>query len=421
MKREFKPNSNRIESNIEELAKIGKVGESGVRRFVFTPEEMKAREYVIDLMKQAELQVKVDAAGNIIGKRLRCSDTSLPSVMVGSHIDTPILGGKYDGTVGVLGAIESVRLLNQHSVTTRHPIEVVVFAGEELARFGVCFKGSFGMVGLLTEELMREVKDSDGVSYWDAMLKVGLNPEDYESARREPETVKCYLEMHIEQGRVLEEASKQICIVQAIAGASRGLATFHGLADHAGATSMNLRKDALAAAAEVVLCLEKYSQQEAHLGSVGTVGALNVEPGSMNIVPGKVTMSLEIRGVDLASKKRVIANLNRKILEVSTRREMKIETEWSEDSDPTPVPQHMIKLIEGVCLELGIDYLIMPSGAGHDAGFMARITDMGMIFVPSVKGISHAPDEYTRIEDISLGTELLTNVLLRLAEEVTDF
>jgi len=412
---ELKPNDKRIENNIEELGKIGKVG-IGVRRLTFTPEDMKAREYIIDLMRQAELEVKIDAVGNIFGKRNKCLDSSLPSVMTGSHIDTPLLGGKYDGVVGVLGAIEAIRVLNENSVTTKHPIEVVVFAGEELARFGISFKGSFGVVGLLSEELLKKLKDKDGISYWDGMKNVGLNPADYKSAIRDPKTIKCFLEMHIEQGRVLEEAGKRIGIVQAIAGATRGSATFYGQADHAGATPMNLRKDALAAASEVVISLEKYSRQESYLGSVGTIGALDVEPGSMNIIPGKVTTSLEIRGINLESKKRIIANLNRKLSEVAAKRSMKIESEWSEDSDPTPVTQIMFKTIEEACMELGIDYLPMPSGAGHDAGFMARITDMGMIFVPSVKGISHAPEEYTCVEDISLGTKLLTNVLMRLSK-----
>jgi len=415
----MRPDPGRIERNIEELGRIGKVGETGVSRLTFTKDDLAGREYMMEEMRRAGLEVTVDPVGNIFGKRVQLTeDPSLPSVMVGSHIDTPLVGGKYDGVVGVIGGLEVVRMLNDERMKTRHPIEVVIFAGEELTRFGSSFKGSLPVVGSCTEKLLKEVwVDKQGVSYWDTLASVGLKPEDFEKAKRSPESIKCYFEMHIEQGPVLEDIGKSVGLVSAIAGATRGWATIKGLPNHSGAFPMRLRKDALAAASEIVLEMEAAARREAHLGTVGTIGDLVVKPGVMNIIPGEVTMSLEVRGVDIGSKNRVLEDLRRKFSEVAASRNMEIQYHYNNlgDDDPFVLDGELRELLEESAKQEGIDYIVMPSGAGHDAMFMTRITRVGMLFVPSVAGKSHVPEEFTETKDLVLGTSVLAGAVLKMA------
>lgn len=371
----------------------------------------------MDLMEEAGLEVRVDPVGNICAKRTQALDTSLPSVMTGSHICTGIRYGKYDGTIGVLGALEAIRLLNEQDITTVHPIEVVVFTAEEPYRFKAYMPGSRAMAGKLTREELRRYKDEDGITLWEALVSAGYHPEDLAFARRTKETVKAYIEMHIEQGRVLEEAGKRIGIVTAIAAPIRFQVIIRGRSDHSGATPMGLRKDALCAAAELILALEQYGRAEAAHSSVATVGYIRVEPGSMVVIPGKATMLVDIRGIASVSKRRIVNNMRRKIPKISKERNLEIEIEPLYDAEPVPLSKKVIRIIKETCDELSIDALMMPSGAGHDAQQIATFTDVGMIFVPSVEGVSHSPEEYTRMGDIALGTELLTHVLLKLSGE----
>jgi len=309
-------------------------------------------------------------------------------------------------------------MLNDERMKTRHPIEVVIFAGEELTRFGSSFKGSLPVVGSCTEKLLKEVwVDKQGVSYWDTLASVGLKPEDFEKAKRSPESIKCYFEMHIEQGPVLEDIGKSVGLVSAIAGATRGWATIKGLPNHSGAFPMRLRKDALAAASEIVLEMEAAARREAHLGTVGTIGDLVVKPGVMNIIPGEVTMSLEVRGVDIGSKNRVLEDLRRKFSEVAASRNMEIQYHYNNlgDDDPFVLDGELRELLEESAKQEGIDYIVMPSGAGHDAMFMTRITRVGMLFVPSVAGKSHVPEEFTETKDLVLGTSVLAGAVLKMA------
>jgi len=412
----FEANSERLQQTIEELASIGK-GEAGITRLPLSTEDLEARRYVMGLMKEAGLEVRVDPVGNIYGTRMQAMDSSLPSVMSGSHICTGTNYGKYDGTVGVLGALEAIRLFNEQDITTVHPLEVVVFTAEEPQRFKAFMPGSRCVAGKLTSEELRGFEDEDGVSFWDALVSAGYHPESLAFARRTRETVKAYVEMHIEQGRVLEDAGKRIGIVTAIAAPTRFWVTVEGRADHSGATPMRLRKDALCAAAELILALEQCGRAEAEHSSVATVGYIKVEPGSMVVIPGKATISVDIRGIDSASKRRVFNNARRKMAEISQVRDVRIDVEMIHDAEPVPLSEKVIGTIRQACEELGIDALVMHSGAGHDAQQVASFTDAGMIFVPSVGGISHNPEEYTRLEDIALGTELLAHVLLKLSGE----
>lgn len=407
----------RIERNIEDLASIGMHEGGGITRLEWTEENLEARKFIIKEMKEANLRVSLDSIGNIIGKRdILTENPKLPSIMVGSHIDTPKNGGKYDGTVGVLGGLEVIRMFNEHGIETKHPIEVVVFAGEEASRFGASFKGSMGMIGQATPEIMRNKwVDKEGISYWEALKAAGFDPEDYESAVRDPDSIKCYYELHIEQGRVLEQAGVPIGVVTCIAGVARGWATIQGRADHSGATPMNVRKDALAAAAEIIIHLEEAARKEAYCDTVATVGDLIVRPSAMNVIPGEVTMSLEVRGTNVDSISRVFKGLHRKISEVSTAREIDIRYQYHENESPRPMSPESQSIIKQSVEEEEVEYILMPSGAGHDAQILSKITRAGMIFVPSINGISHSPKEVTKIDDIVQGVRILAKVVSKEA------
>jgi len=410
----FRVNRIRLERTIEELASIGKETR-GITRLPLSPKDLEAREYIMALMKEAGLEVKVDPVGNICAKRSQASDASLPSVMTGSHICTGTCYGKYDGTVGVLGALEAVRLLNERDITTVHPIEVVVFTAEEPERFKTTMPGSRSMAGKFQYEDFGRFKDKDGISIWEALMNAGYHPENFAFAQRTKETVKAYVEMHIEQGRVLEDAGKRIGIVTAIAAPTRFKYTISGRADHSGATPMGLRKDALCAAAELILAIERHGTEEAVHSSVATVGDIKVEPGGIVVVPGKAALWVDIRGIDFASRKRIVDSTEQTIARVRKERNVEIDIDPIYSAEPVPLSQKVIDVIKETCDELSIHALMMPSGAGHDAQQIATFTDVGMVFVPSVEGISHSPEEYTHIEDITLGTELLTHVLVKLS------
>ena len=414
--RRFTANSGRLERTLEELASIGK-GETGLTRLPLSLEDLEARRYVMDLMREAGLEIKADPVGNIFAKRTKAVDPSLPSVMTGSHICTGTNYGKYDGTVGVLGALEAIRLLNEQDITTMHPIEVVVFTAEEPQRFKAFMPGSRGVAGRLTLEDLRKAKDPDGITFWDALVSAGYHPENLADARRTKETLKAYVEMHIEQGRVLDDTGKRIGVVTAIAAPNRFFVTITGRTDHSGATPMGFRKDALCAAAELILAVEQCGREETENSSVATVGMIDVKPGAMVVIPGEARMSVDIRGINSASRQRVVDAVHRKMADLRQARGVEIEIEMVIESEPVGLSRTVVSTIRESCDELGIDALMMPSGAGHDAQQMATFTDVGMIFVPSVEGISHSPREYTRLEDIALGTELLAHVLLKLSGE----
>jgi N-carbamoyl-L-amino-acid hydrolase len=409
----FDVNVGRLQCTIEKLASIGRDDE-GITRFPLSKQDLKARTFVMKLMREAGLEVRVDPIGNICAKRTQAQDPSLPSIMTGSHICTGYRYGKYDGTVGVLGALEAVRLLNEKNITTVHPIEIVVFTAEEPQRFKAFMPGSRAMAGNISTGDLRRYMDENGVTIWDALIKAGYHPENLNTAQRTKKSIKSYVEMHIEQGRVLEDAGKRIGIVTGIAAPTRFEVFITGRADHSGATPMGLRKDALCAAAELTLALEQYAQIEAKYGSVATVGNIVVEPGSMVVIPGKVRMLIDIRGIEPSSKKTLVEKTKEKIQKIAESRKIEMHYEVIHDAEPVPLSNKVMQVIKESCEALDIEYLMMPSGAGHDAQQIARFTDVGMIFVPSVRGISHSPDELTKIGDIALGTKVLTNVLVRL-------
>jgi len=415
----LKPDVDRLAETIEELGRFGALPGGGVTRQELTPEDAQAVAYLTGLMEGAGLTVRHDPAANLVGRRAGSLGDSAPAVLTGSHRDSGLQCGRYDGALGVLAAIEAVRLLDEKGVATAHPIEVIAFSGEEMSRFGVGTKGSRAIVGRLTPPAMRALVDANGVSYWEALAAAGCRPEELSSRLRTRDNTKCFVELHVEQGPVLEESGKTIGVVTALAGMTHLWTTISGAADHAGATPMHMRRDAFAAAAELALALEEEAVSQGKNAAVATVGDVRVQPGSTVIIPGHVEMSGDIRSTDETVKQRIVTRFRDACRSIGERRGVQVDCRTVIDEPALALSPQIRDAVEATCSQLGIPAMRMPSAANHDARHIAAVTEAGMIFVPSVNGISHAPDEYTTIEDACVGVEVLAHVLLHLAQEDT--
>lgn len=409
---QFAPRRDRVLADIQELAKYGSVGPSAITRLAFTNEDLAARKFIISLMKDAGLQVAVDAFGNIFGKRP--GRQNRPSVVTGSHLDGPPMGGIYDGTVGVLGGVECARLFNELGLETEYPVEIAVLAAEHLDRFGLGCLGSRAISGKLKQLDLQSLTDRNGITIWTALEKAGFSPERLETVRRTREDVLAFVELHIEQGPVLERSREKIGVVTSISGPTRLAVTVLGETNHSGGTPMGMRRDALVAAAEIVLAVEGCAKAEQEYGTVGTVGVVQVEPGSMVAIPGKARLLIDIRSVDWNSKQRVLRCLEARWSEIAQRRQVEVEMAVSVDEKPVPCSPKIIEVIEMAAQGMNMAVRRMPSGGGHDTQHMAAITDVGMIFVPSIRGISHAPEEFTDLDDICRGITILAGSLWQL-------
>jgi hydantoinase/carbamoylase family amidase len=403
-----------LHERIERLAAVNSRNEGGgITREVYTPLYDRACAYVSELMRDAGLDVRLDSVGNLFG-RWPGSAPDEPRVLTGSHFDTTLNAGRFDGVVGVLGAIEAVRELRRADVKPRRTIEVVGVAGEE-PRFGAGCIGSRAMVGAITREQLDEMHDRDGVSVAEAMRAQGLDPDRLGESLLDAENVHAFVELHIEQGAVLETSGAEIGVVERIAAPHDLRVALRGAAMHAGATPMRLRRDALAGAAEVVLELERLALASASGSTVGTVGVLRVAPGAVNIIPGEVEMDIVVRDSDLEARERVVEALRAKLEETASRRGLELTVSTLTRDEPAACSPMVIDAVRGACEELGVRHVPMISGAYHDAMVLGARVPMGMIFVPSVGGLSHHPDEYTDPEDIDRGVRVLAGALERLA------
>ena len=405
----------RIRRDIEAIAAFGALPGGGVTRLAFSPEDLAARRYLAAAMESAALAVKADAFGNMRGRREGKED--LPPVLVGSHLDTVPSGGNYDGVVGVVGALEVMRALQDEGVVTRRPIEMINFSCEESSRFGVGTLGSKAMVGKLLPPDLDRLVDKNGVSLREALAAAGYDPDGLGTVRAAPGSIHAFLELHIEQGPVLEAEGQTIGIVSSIAAPTRFKVRIKGRADHSGTTPMRLRRDALAGASELVLGLERIAACEAGETTVGTVGYAIVKPGAMNVVPGEVELGVDIRDIDRTGKDAAVSRFKALLNAVAARRNLVIDAQLLGDEEPVPLSPRIIACLTELAGASKMAFRVMPSGAGHDAMYMAGITDAGMIFVPSAGGISHNIAEATRLEDIAQGAELLLKAVRRLAEE----
>ncbi len=412
-------NKRRLMRDLNAVSRIGIGSHGAVTRLVFSIKELRSRQLLIHLMRQARLKIHVDPIGNIFG-RLNGHDPRAPAVLAGSHLDTVIHGGKYDGPVGVIGALEAVRTISENKIPLRSPLEVVCFVGEESSRFGYSTLGSSLIAGEVQAGDLANAVDSQGTKLEDILSGLGISRRNLRALVRNPKSLKAYLELHIEQGPILEAKGKRIGLVTAIAAPSRFKVIYVGQADHSGTTPMEMRKDALVAAAQLIEYVEGACKRYSALRSgrvVGTVGALKIEPGVINAVPGKAELSIDIRSITAASKDKVAHLVQQKARAIARQRRLGVEILPIREEDPVALDGRLLRLTREICQRKGIDYEIMPSGAGHDAMQMAKIAPAAMIFVPSSRGISHNPLEWTDPDDICLGAQLLMETMIRVANE----
>lgn len=404
----------RLRRSFEELAKFTDKGE-GINRLAYTETERKAREYMIRQFEGAGLTVRTDYAGNVIARR-EGTIGELPVVATGSHIDSVYAAGEFDGTAGVLVALEVMRSLADDDVKTQHPMEVIIFACEESSRFGASTLGSKAMSGRLDPAYTRSLTDRNGVTLMQAFEENGLDLEEVHLAMRFRDEFKAFVELHIEQGPVLEKQHAAIGVVSAIAAPVRFHIHVGGTADHSGTTPMDYRHDALLGGAELALAVEQAALAEIEYGTVGTVGVFSIKPGAMNVVPSATEMDVDIRGTDTASRQRVVAALEKAVKEVAEARGLDIWMDAISSEEPVQMDGGVVDELKAVCEERGVNWLEMPSGAGHDAMNMAGFCPTGMIFVPSKDGLSHNPLEYTSMEELLEGAGVLRAFMLKQAK-----
>jgi N-carbamoyl-L-amino-acid hydrolase len=397
-------NGQRIGDHLTALSKFGANPQGGVSRVAYSDADLQGRSYVIGLMKAAGLDVHIDGAGNIVGARAG-SDSTLKPLLVGSHIDSVPMGGNYDGDVGSMSAIEVAQVLNEKKIVLRHPLEVVIFQNEEGGTIGSQALGE----GLTRAQL--DLVSHSGKTNREGVRFLGGDPDQLTAARRKPGSIAGYFELHIEQGGRLEQEKIDIGVVEGIVGILHSDVTIEGFANHAGTTPMDQRHDALLTAARFI---EKVNQVVTSTpgGQVGTVGWIKAEPGAYNVVPGRVTLGLEVRDLD---EQKFVGLFNRIRNEADALGKMN-QTRFSFTAPiithPALTDNGMKKMIEETARSLGFSTKSMPSGAGHDAQEIAHIGPVGMIFVPSIGGISHAPKEFSRPQDIENGANVLLQAVL---------
>jgi N-carbamoyl-L-amino-acid hydrolase len=406
---QLRVNGQRIMDHLMALAKFGKNPQGGVSRVAYSDADKQGREYVLGLMKGARLDVTVDAAGNLIGRRAG-SNNSLKPLLTGSHIDSVPEGGNYDGVVGSLGAIEVAQTLAETNLTLRHPLEVVIFQNEEGGLIG-----SRAMDGELTEKELDLVSRS-GKTIREGIKFIGGDVSRLSEVRRQKGDIAAYLELHIEQGNTLDTEKINIGVVEGIVGINWWDVTIEGFANHAGTTAMNNRQDALLAAAKFIEAVNRIVTSVPGR-QVGTVGRINALPGAPNVIPGKVILSLELRDLDAAKIKMLYDKIYTEAQQIAAASKTKFDFKEINVNIPAPTDTRIRSLISATARELGLSTKPMPSGAGHDAQDMARLGPVGMIFVPSVGGISHSPREFSHPADIANGANVLLHTLLKLDKQ----
>ena len=402
----------RLVKDFEAMAQLTAPGE-GINRLAFTDADWEGRQYIIDCMTDVGLSVEIDDFGNVIGYKIG-KKPDLPVVMVGSHTDSVPNGGNYDGVVGVLSAIEVIRSMIDDGYEHDHTIAVVSFMCEESSRFGDATLGSKAMRGELRLQDLHRLVDKQGISLYEALKGRNLNPDAIEHMEYK-RPVKSFTEIHIEQGKVLEHEQKTIGIVTGIAAPERFYVTIRGNADHSGATPMNLRHDALCGASKIILGIEEVTSMQEEPPVVGTVGIAEVVPGAMNVIPGAVKLGVDIRSISKVARDSVVFLIKELIDVIAEKRGLSYNLEPISTDHPVSMHPLMVKEIERAVTSLQLEYMIMPSGAGHDAMHWAEVAPTGMIFIPCRDGISHNSAEFAAMDDIVAGAEVLENVIKNIS------
>ncbi|MDA1129523.1 MAG: M20 family metallo-hydrolase [Chloroflexi bacterium] len=401
-------NTPRLNQTLDELGHLGE-SPDGMDRVAYSPEDIAGRDYTIKLMQQAGLETRIDTAGNIIGRRAGSDDT-LPAIAIGSHTDTVPKGGKYDGALGVMASIEVVRTLIEQGHQTRHPIEVISFTNEEGTRFHRWLVGSRSMAGLLEQEDLDAV-DDDGYGLGPCLADIGGDISRITEAVRAPGELAAYLELHIEQGPYLYRSGTQIGVVTGITGRAVFEVEIEGKANHAGTTPMAVRRDALVSAAKLVLAIQKMTAEQ-EICRVSTVGSIKAVPNAVNVIPGRASIGLEFRDTDMGALAAAEQELRRITDQTAVNDGVDIEVNRHRFTSSVPVAPDMQALVAEAAENCGMTWESVASGAGHDAQAIASIAPMAMLFVPSVDGISHSPEEYSTPEDCGNGAQVLLELLL---------
>jgi len=403
----------RLLSEIEALAAISDAERPAVTRIVFTPTDLRARAWMIVHCEGAGLEVRQDAIGNMFARWVG-SDPAAPAVGTGSHIDAIPNAGKYDGVVGVLGGLEAIRALQRSGFRPRTSIELLVFATEEPTRFGIGCLGSRLLSGTLSAEAAAKLKDRDGETVEEVRRKAGLSG-NLQHVKLPAEYYKGFIELHIEQGPLLERAQTPLGIVTSIAAPASLRISIEGAGGHAGGVLMPDRKDALCAAAELILAIETAARSSGAADTVATVGMCEVFPGAVNSIPSRVGMTLDIRDTDLARRDSAMQSIERASQSISAKRQVSIQWELVNADAPAHCAPEVRKALADSCRRHGFQSLEMVSRAYHDSLFISRIAPTGMLFIPCRNGYSHRPDEYAAPEDIGRGALVLAESLAKLS------
>jgi allantoate deiminase len=395
-----------IVSRVEQLAAISATA-SGLTRLFLTPEHRKAAELILAWMHEAGMDAHLDAIGNVVG-RYEGETPKLPALLLGSHYDTVRDAGKWDGPLGIITAIACVADLNRRGKRLPFAIEVVGFADEEGVRFSSTLLGSRAVAGTFVESVLNG-RDRDGITMHEAMKQFGLDPDHISAAARTRGEFLGYIELHIEQGPVLEAAGLPVGVVTAISGATRLNITLAGMAGHAGTVPMGMRQDALTGAAECILAIE--AQCRSDIGLYGTVGYLKADPGASNVIPGRVTFTIDMRSASDEHRHLAIAAAVKSIERIARSRRLDLQIDVTHEGGTVPCAPCLKQQIAQSIGRRGFAAKALPSGAGHDGMAIADITDIGMIFVRCRGGLSHHPDEHVTLEDADTGAYVLLDVI----------
>lgn len=410
---EWNINIERLSGELNELARFSDAPAPAVTRILYTDKDLAARAFIKKLCSAAKLEIREDPIGNLFA-RWPGSEPHLPVVGTGSHTDAIPHSGMYDGTVGVLGGLEAIRVLQAQGFQPKRSIELLMFTSEEPTRFGIGCVGSRGLAGTLSPEKMADLRDDEGQRLDDIRLKAGFSGL-LNDVRLKADHYSAFVELHIEQGPILERENNAIGAVTAIAAPASFRVKLSGSGGHAGAVLMPDRRDALCAAAEIVLAVENAAKTTASADTVGTVGVCQVHPGAINSVPSAVDLTIDVRDVAAEPRDHAVAMIRQSINDVCGRRDVQTNVEVLNSDAPATMAPRIVSAVEQAAKESGLSCKRLVSRAYHDSLFMARLGETGMIFIPCRNGWSHRPDEYSSPEAIRAGVEVLTRTLAALA------
>ena len=406
----------RFERNFNAISEFGALKGGGLTRLAFSKEDLEARKFLINLIEKNGFKLKIDNVGNIYAIYDEGCEADAKPVCVGSHIDSVPNGGFYDGTLGVMAGLEALSSIKEAGIKLKRPLWLINFCCEESSRFKTATIGSKIISGKLSQQRLHELKDEDEISLFEAMSAAGFKPQNLDDAILKENSLHAYLELHIEQGPVLERSAISVGVVSGIAAPIRFEITIQGKADHSGATPMNMRSDALLAASHIIIAANKFAKNKKT--AVATVGYVHAKPGVLNVVPGETRLGVDLRDIDKKSLDELNLELRNFVGELSCELKFSYEIRELSSDQPVKLSEHAINLLEDEARKLGIKTLTLPSGAGHDAMNLTKLaSSVGMLFIPCVNGISHNTKEAINFKDAVAATKILTNALIRLSNE----